>query len=140
MEKQSKPRMPVVYVAGPYRAKTRPGISLNIQAALHVGALAARKGWSPIVPHANTAHLDEVLPELSDEFWLDATMELMRRADAVVLVAGWERSSGTAAEIREAMSLGIPVYHAEHQLPRADEFTRRVSGIMAGMIVREETA
>lgn len=114
----TKPRMPVVYVAGPYRARTRAGVELNIQTARRVGALAATKGWSPLIPHANTGHLDEVC-EHHDEFWLDATLELMRRCDAVVLCPGWMDSSGTIAEIAEAKRIGIPVYEAEHQLPHA---------------------
>lgn len=114
--------IPVVYVAGPYRAVSRKGIELNIQAARAVGLLCCRKGWSPIIPHANTGHLDELDPTIGDEFWLASTMELLRRADAVVLVPGWELSSGTRDEITEAQLRGIPVYHAEHLLPDAAEF------------------
>jgi hypothetical protein len=114
--------IPVVYVAGPYRANTRKGIELNIQAARAVGLLCCRKGWSPVIPHANTGHLDGVDPTISDAFWLAATMELLRRSDAVVLVPGWEISSGTRDEIIEAQMRGIPVYHAEHLLPDAAEF------------------
>jgi nucleoside 2-deoxyribosyltransferase len=114
--------IPVVYVAGPYRAPNRAGVELNIQAARHVGKLCCVKGWSPIIPHANTGHLDETLPGLQDEFWLESTMELLRRADAVVLVPGWEMSSGTRAEIAEATLRGIPVYDALHLLPSAQKF------------------
>lgn len=113
---------PVVYVAGPYRGPNRHAIELNIQAARAVGLLCCRKGWSPIIPHANTGHLDGIDPTIGDEFWLASTMELLRRADAVVLVPGWESSSGTRDEITEAQMRSIPVYHAEHMLPDAAEF------------------
>lgn len=113
---------PVVYVAGAYRAATRQAIELNIQAARAVGLLCCRKGWSPIIPHANTGHLDALDPNIGDAFWLASTMELLRRADAVVLVPGWEKSRGTRDEITEAQLRGIPVYHAEHLLPDAAEF------------------
>lgn len=116
--------MPLVYVAGPYRAPSVAGVELNIQAARAVGLLACRKGWAPIIPHANTAHLDICAPDIGDEFWLDATMAMMRRCDAVVLVAGWERSSGTRAEMREADRLFLPIYRAEHLLPLATDFLR----------------
>lgn len=114
--------IPVVYVAGPYRARTRQGIELNIQSARAVGLLCCKKGWSPIIPHANTGHLDALDPSIGDDFWLASTMELLRRADAVVLVPGWETSRGTRDEITEAQLRGIPVYYSEHQLPVAAEF------------------
>lgn len=114
--------IPVVYIAGSYRAPTRAGVELNIQAARAVSLLVSRKGWSCICPHANTGHLDALDPTIGDAFWLASTMELLRRADAVVLVPGWELSSGTRDEITEAQLRGIPVYHAEHLLPDAAEF------------------
>lgn len=116
---QQSPKMPVAYVAGSYRAASRAGVELNIQVARRVGLLAALKGWSPIIPHANTGHLDE-LCSLSETFWLDATMELMRRCDAVVLCPGWQHSSGTLAEIAEAQRLGITVFYTDSELPPAE--------------------
>ena len=41
---------------------------------------------------------------------LAGTLELMRRCDAVVVIPGWEHSTGTKAEIDEAMRLEIPVF------------------------------
>lgn len=115
-------RMPAVYCAGPYRSRSRDGVDLNIQAARAVGLLVCRKGWAPIIPHSNTSHLDLAAPDIADEFWLAATMELMRRCDAVVLVPGWERSTGTLAEIREADRLHLPIYKTESALPTATDF------------------
>ncbi len=109
--------MRVVYVSGPYRHATRDGIELNIQSAKKVGALVAERGWSPIIPHMNTAHLDAIVRQGDDQFWLDATMELMRRCDAVVLCPGWQKSSGTLGEIHEAVKLGMPIYEAVEELP-----------------------
>jgi hypothetical protein len=114
-------RMPAVYIAGPYRSATRDGVELHIQAARHVGLLACRKGWAPIIPHSNTAHMDLYAPDLGDGFWLASTMEAMRRCDAVCLVPGWERSAGTMAEIEEAKRLGIPVFSPD-TLPAAGHF------------------
>lgn len=116
------PRMPVVYIAGPYRAATLAGIELNIQAARAIGLQAIRRGWSPIIPHCNCALLDQVDPSIGDEFWLASTMELMRRADAVLLVPGWKNSSGTQAEVREADRLTIPVFDSIEDLPDGNEF------------------
>lgn len=111
-------KIPVVYVAGPYRGD----ISLNIDRAKAVGMLAAQLGWSPVIPHANTAHFDTMLPEISDEFWLEATLEIMRRCDAVVLVPGWESSIGAVGEKKEAERLLMPVFDNISNLPQAMDF------------------
>ena len=60
-------RMPVVYIAGPYRAKSRAGVELNIQSARAMGLQTVRKGWSPLIPHANTGGLDAAAPEIPDD-------------------------------------------------------------------------
>ena len=113
------PHMPAVYVAGPYRAPTPQGVELNIKAAQAVGLQACYKGWTPLIPHANFAHFDAIAPQLDDDFWLTATMELLRRCDAVVLCPGYSRSDGTLGEIEEAKRLGLPIYSTVDALPKA---------------------
>lgn len=115
----SNPRMPAVYIAGPYRGPSLAAIELNIQCARKVGLLAAIKGWTPIIPHANTGHLDDCAG-LSEQFWLDATLELLRRCDALVLCPGWQHSSGTLNEVAEAQRLGITVFYSDSELPPAE--------------------
>lgn len=78
--------------------------------------MATHKGWFPVIPHSNTGHLDKKAKR-PDEFWLEGTMEMMRRCDAVLLCPGWTTSSGTKAEIREAQALGIPIYEHYTELP-----------------------
>ncbi len=94
--------MKLYYVAGPFSAPTRDGVDENISKAEDVGLALASYGLAPLIPHANTSR-----PEFEDcqpyEFWIAVTMELLRRCDAVVLVEGWERSSGARAEVRWAI-------------------------------------
>ena len=113
---------PLIYVAGKYRAATREAVAANIEAARQLGIEAARLGWYPVIPHCNTAHMELATPEHADAFWLNGTLELMRRCDALVLVPGWESSEGTLAEITEADRLRIPVYRRPDLLPGAGEF------------------
>lgn len=113
---------PLIYVAGPYRAATRDDIARNIDAARVVGISAAALGWFPVIPHANTAHMELDLPGLGDAFWLAGTLEMMERCDAVVLVPGWQNSAGTRGEIIRAEELGIPIFRTLDALPSASAF------------------
>ena len=108
--------MKLVYIAGPYRAETTKEVAINISNAKLVRALATHRGWFPVIPHANTGHMEESVSR-PDQFWLNGTMEMMRRCDAVLLCPGWATSSGTKAEIREAQALGIPIYEHYTELP-----------------------
>ena len=100
-------KMAVVYIAGPFRARTSWGIAENIRAAERLGLEVAKLGMMPLIPHANTAHFQGELP---DKFFLDGTMELLRRCDAVMLTPNWATSSGARDEADEAERLGIPVF------------------------------
>lgn len=99
--------MKLVYVAGPYRGENSWEVEKNIHRARSLGAYVAKEtGAMPVIPHANTAHFDGLKP---DEFWIEGTLELMRRCDAIIIGAGWSDSEGTKAEIKEAMAIGVPV-------------------------------
>lgn len=99
--------MKIVYVAGPFRGPTPWDVAENVRRAERLGLEVAKLGAMPLIPHANTAHFDG---QLTGQFWVDGTLELMRRCDAVVLVRGWGDSSGTLGEIAEAQRFGIPVF------------------------------
>lgn len=61
----------------------------------------------PVIPHSNNRFFNGLLTE---QFWLDGTLEMLRRCDAIMLADGWRTSKGTEAEINEALRLGKPVY------------------------------
>jgi hypothetical protein len=107
--------MKLIYVAGPYRAPTTWERDRNIQAAREVGATVARLGAYPVIPHSNTSHMDGLC---DDQFWLDGTLELMRRCDGMLLVVGWNKSSGTRGEMAEAERLHIPTFQSVLDLRR----------------------
>lgn len=100
--------MRAVYCAGPFRAATDEQREANIRRAEEMGLEVAKLGASPVIPHANTRHLHSHVPEA---FMLEATLELMRRCDAVILCEGWQESAGTRDEVCEAHWLGLPVFY-----------------------------
>jgi hypothetical protein len=70
-------------------------------------------GIMPMIPHANTRYFHGMG---DDSFWIDGTLELMRRCDALYLIDGWEKSSGARGERVEAERLEMPIFTSENHL------------------------
>ncbi len=96
----------VIYVAGPFRAAHAWYIEKNVRRAEEVAYYIWASGHVAICPHTNTRYFDGSLP---DRIFLDGTLEMMRRCDAVVVLPNYARSQGTRGEIAEAERLGKPV-------------------------------
>lgn len=109
--------MKLIYIAGPYRAKSLHQVKRNVRAAELRAEDAVRAGHYPIVPHLCTAYLDGLAP---DQHFLDGTLEAMRRCDEVWLCEGWESSRGTILELAEAFERGMDVYD-ENGMPLMPE-------------------
>lgn len=101
----------LLYLAGPY---SEPDPVLNTNAAIReaariMQATRAKDGTYPVlvfVPHVMMAY--HLVQPMSYEFWLDYSMEILRRCDAVVRLPG--ESSGADKEVAEARKMNIPVY------------------------------
>ena len=105
--------LPLIYIAGPFRGPTPYDVHRNVCAAESWGLTVARLGGYPVIPHTMTQHFDK---QLTDEFWLEGTMEMLRRCDAVILMDSWRRSTGAQAEATEARRLKIPVFEDPYNL------------------------
>jgi hypothetical protein len=46
---------------------------------------------------------------MPDDYWLRATMEMLLRCDALLLVPGWRSSAGSLAERDAAVARNMPV-------------------------------
>jgi hypothetical protein len=102
----------LLYICGPYRAKTEWEVRQNILQAEYYAAEITRKypEWFCVIPHKNTAYFGGLQP---DQYFLDGTMELLRRCDGIYLLPNWEKSVGARAEKAEAERLGIKDYTEE---------------------------
>lgn len=102
--------MRLIYIAGPFRAPSAWQVELNIRDAEALGhrVMANSNGeLGAVIPHTMYRFFDKSLP---DSVFLEASLELMRRCDGVLLARDWVGSAGTRAEVAEAERLGIPVF------------------------------
>ena len=100
--------MRVVYIAGPFRGPTAWDIECNVRRAEEAALEVARAGAMLLVPHANTRFFHG---QLDDKFWIDGTIALLRKSDAVLMIGEWTRSRGACGEQEEAKCIGLPVFY-----------------------------
>lgn len=101
--------MKVAYIAGPFRSATHWGIVNNVRQAEEVALRFWKKGYAVICPHLNTANFQGAVED--DQVWLDGDIEMMKRCDTVVMIEGWEKSSGARAEHEIALAEGKEVLY-----------------------------
>lgn len=104
-------RSVVVYVAGAYSATSdNPSIQHNINRAREVSFKYWQLGYTVICPHSNTWHMDAAA---SYDAFVEGTLELLKRCDAIILLKGWELSSGSIGEYKYAKANNIPIRFEE---------------------------
>lgn len=115
MRTTSASKMRLIYVAGRFTGMDRACVERNIAAAVEVGIEVCKVGAFPVIPHANTG--DERFESLHPyTFWIDGTLELLRRCDGIIMVPGWEASKGACGELAEAQRLGLAVFMTVEEL------------------------
>lgn len=103
------PRYGRAFISGAYSG-TPEEIEHNLSKARWVVEIVLKAGWVPICPNV----FWHPFSEFQDyEFWLDAAMGLIETCRVLVVVDGWEKSSGVLREIQRAKELGIPILTVE---------------------------
>jgi nucleoside 2-deoxyribosyltransferase len=98
--------MKLIYIAAPFTPRDGTTVEGNVRAAEAVAIEVGRiPGLHPVCPHSTSRVLWGIQEEPAA---YAGTMELMRRCDAVLAVAGG--STGVAAEICEAVRLDKPIF------------------------------
>lgn len=122
--------MKLIYIAGPYRpftnacgalVDTAHNISIAELTAVHLVDTLGHLGLFPVVPHLNTRDFENQVKQNNDQYFLDGTMAMLERCDAVLLTMPNADvvSTGTKAEVHRAYQLGIQVYRSFDALRRA---------------------
>jgi len=105
--------MKVVYIAGPFRADNAWEIEQNVRRAEELSLEVWRLGFVALCPHTNTRFFQGAA---DDDVWLRGYLELVVRSDAVLVVQGWENSSGAQAEAKLAAVHNIPIFYTTEEL------------------------
>jgi nucleoside 2-deoxyribosyltransferase len=141
--------MKLIYIAGPYRPYTCAdgtwvGTPMNIRnaevTAVNLVNELGHLGLFPVVPHLNTRDFENQVKQNDDQYFLDGTMAMLERCDAVLLTMpnADEVSSGTKAEVHRAHQLGIQVYRSFDALRRAAQENQIVRLPMPAAISMEK--
>ena len=105
--------MRIVYIAGPFRAPNLWEQEQNIRRAEGLALQVWRSGAAALCPHTNTRFFQGAAP---DEVWLEGDLAMLELCDAVLLVAGWEDSSGARVEVARAEANNVPVFQTLEEL------------------------
>jgi hypothetical protein len=97
-------RSRIIYVAGPYSAKTIFGKLRNIYRAWRAARRLWEQGYTVVCPHMNSALMDGAIS--NDEFIL-RDLSILGKCDAIYMLKGWSRSKGARLERDYALQLGL---------------------------------
>lgn len=96
----------LIYVAGPYSGD----IEGNIKRAEEVSIRLIREGFDVITPHKNTAGYERYENEyITYETWMDLSLNILSRCDALFVMKGSQQSKGTQREIQFAKRHNIEI-------------------------------
>lgn len=125
--------MRVVYVSGPYRARTIFGVFLNIWKARRVAMELWKRGYAVICPHMNTAFFPQgaAFAGKEEENHInyvrgDIAMinRMIPRYDVIAMLPGWENSEGAIEEFQVAMKRGLLVIYCNSRNRKFEIFNR----------------
>ena len=109
--------MKTVFISGAYTAKSRGEVMRNILAAHHLAATVLEIGACPICPHLNFAFMEEVV-DVSYQQVLNTCFHLVTKCDAILMIKGWEKSSGASKERLWAKDLNLPIFYNPNQVKK----------------------
>jgi len=106
----------LVYIAGPYTGHSVVEIDRNVAEAQAAGIAVMQRGHHVICPHTMMHHWDTGTG-LGYEAFIRATLALLERCDAVLMVGDWRDSAGARGELERARELGLRVWYTLDEVP-----------------------
>lgn len=101
------------YICSPYRGATKEEVEKHIKYAKELTRTAWLHGFSVVAPHLYITNcLDDSNSE-ERKRGLEASLEILKKCDVVLVGQKFGISEGMAVEIKEAEKLGIPVFYRD---------------------------
>ncbi len=111
------PENTFVYIAGPYMEQGGghdwayyTNIDMHITEARYWAIHLVDQNIPYFCPHLNSAHFEVFCPAAKLEFWYDMDNLFLPHSSALLLIPGWDKSTGARDEKGLAEELGIPCY------------------------------
>jgi hypothetical protein len=84
----------------------------NVEEARNVTLLLAERKIPFVCTILQTAHFDSLLGDGDPgyEYWIQCSLEVLKRCDAIFLVPNWQHSNGANRELQYALVRGMPVF------------------------------
>jgi hypothetical protein len=101
--------MKVVYIGGPFRGPSAWEVEQNVARAESLAYAVTGFGAMFLCPHTNARH---TIGMHTEAFWVAATLELLKRCDALLLTHDWTRSEGARGEHACAQQLHMPIFYS----------------------------
>ena len=110
--------MRIMYISGPYTPRDA-GESYfneycsrehNINMARWCAAWCANNGFGYYCPHLNSAHMDNIVPDVPYNFWIQMDLVILEKCDALLLLPNWRQSKGAMMEFQAAENMCIPMF------------------------------
>jgi hypothetical protein len=105
-----------VYIAGPISGDSVIDILDNLRTGMQVSYDVVKAGFAPVTPFHN--FLFSLTGPMTLKEYYDYTLALVCVCNAVLLVDGWQTSSGALREVEKAKKQGIPVFESLEALQK----------------------
>lgn len=117
-----------VFVSGPYSSSNEQIKDIRFTISSIVCGVIMNKGGFPLSPVVHGVPIVRVMNVPDDfEYWKDYCIALVSKSDIVIvlMIEGWEESSGVIGEIEAAHELGKPVYGFGVEFDKKIKFIRK---------------